>query len=270
MTRRIGRRDLLAGALASTVIVPSSRSYSYGYYATNRAMRPPALQDGEAIWQWLVLLIDASSSMRERFERMTFYDLQIEATARALMEPCVADRLIGSRRARTAIGAILWSARMQQEIAVHWQVIRATDDIAAVARRLRNTANYLDSYTGVAAAIGFATGQLTAVHIGSASRKIIDVTANGRDNQGGDPAAAAARAEQAGITINAVVMEGYDGTVDEIYDYYSDHVITRDGMMFKVPSESAGLEALATACTSKFCAEIARAPDQLRTPAALL
>jgi hypothetical protein len=44
-------------------------------------MRPPALQDGEAIWQWLVLLIEASSSMRERFERMTFYDLQIEATA---------------------------------------------------------------------------------------------------------------------------------------------------------------------------------------------
>jgi hypothetical protein len=255
------RRDLLtAGVVAGIGALLPSPSHSYGYYETNRVMRAPPLEVGEFVWQWLILLIDASSSMRQQFEEMTFYDLQIEATARSLMEPCVVDRLIGSRSSRTAVGAILWSARMQQEIAMHWTVIRSKQDIAAIAARLRNTANYLDSDTGVAAAVGFAVEQLMAVYITDASRRILDVTSNGRDNPDGDPAAAAGEAERAGVTINAVVMKGYDGTAEEIYQYFLGNVITKDGIIFKVERERDALEALATACASKFCAEIAYAP----------
>jgi hypothetical protein len=257
MTLIMRRRDLLtAAALASTAAVLPSPLYSYGYYDKARLMRAPSLGDGEFVWQWLVLLIDASSSMRQLFERMTFYDLQIEATARALMEPCVVDRLIGTRSSRTAIAAVLWSANKQQEVAVHWSVIRSKKDIAAVATRLRNTANYLDSETGVAAAVRFAIELLKAGYISGRSRRIIDVTANGRDNQGGDPAVAARQAEEAGVTINAVVMKGYDGTVDEMHDYYLRNVITKDGLIFKVEEEKKALEALAIANASKFCSEI--------------
>ena len=257
MTRIMRRRELLtAAALASTAAVLPSPLYSYGDHGTARLMRPPSLEDGEFVWQWLVLLIDASSSMRQLFEQMTFYDLQIEATARALMEPCVVDRLIGARSGRTAIGVVMWSANAQQEIAVHWSVIRSKEDIAAVAARLRHTANYLDSDTGVAAAVRFAIEQLKAGYISGTSRRIIDVTANGRDNQGGDPAAAAEQAENLGITINAVVMKGFDGTVDEMHDYYLRNVIPKDGLIFKVEEEKKALEALAIANASKFCSEI--------------
>jgi alkylated DNA nucleotide flippase Atl1 len=231
-------------------------------------MQAPSKQDGEFIWQWLVLLIDASSSMRNQFQQMSFYDMQIEATARALVQPCVAERLIGTPSARTAVGAVLWSANMQQEIAVHWRVIRSIEDIAAVAARLRGTANYLDSYTGTAAAVRFASEQLQAGYIPrTGCRKIINMTANGRDNVGGDPSQAAREAEVSGITINAIVMKGYDGTVDDMYQYYSDQVITRDGLVFKVQSEDDALEALATANASKFCAEIALAPSGPGLPA---
>jgi hypothetical protein len=224
-------------------------------------MQPPTRQGGEFIWQWLILLIDASSSMRNPFKQMSFYDMQIEATARALMEPCVATRLIGAPEGRTAIGAVLWSANKQQEVAVHWRVIRSIEDIAAVAARLRGTANYLDSYTGTAAAVRFASEQLRAGYIPrTGCRKIINMKANGRDNHGGDPSQAAREAEALGITINAVVMQGYDGTVEDMYQYYSGQVITRDGLVFKVESEDGALEALATANASKFCAEIALAP----------
>ena len=258
MTLIIRRRELLtAAALASTAAVLPSPLHSYGFYGTARFMRAPSLEDDEFVWQWVVLLIDASSSMRQLFEQMTFYDLQIEATARALMEPCVVDRLIGTRKGRTAIGAILWSGNAQQEIAVHWSVIRSKGDIAAVAAKLRKTANYLDDGTGVAAAVRFAIEQLKAVYISGTSRRIIDLTANGRDNHGGDPAAAARQAEELGITINAVVMKGYDSTVDQIHDYYLHNVITKDGIIFKVEAENTALEALATANASKFCAEIA-------------
>ena len=227
-------------------------------------MQAPRQQAGEFIWQWLLLLIDASSSMRSQFEQMSFYDLQIEATARALVEPCVVERLIGTPNGRTAIGVVLWSANMQQEIAVHWRVIRSIEDIAAVAARLRNTANSLDSYTGTAAAVRFASEQLKAGYIPrTGCRKIINMTANGRDNHGGDPSLAAREAEESGITINAVVMKGYDGTAEDMYQYYSDQVITRDGLVFKVESEADALEALATANASKFCAEIALAPAGL-------
>lgn len=223
-------------------------------------MRAPPHEDGESIWQWLILLIDASSSMRKLFQQMSFYDMQIEATARALMEPCVVGRLIGTPTGRTAIAVVLWSANLQQEIAVHWRVIRSIEDIAAVAGRLRNTANYLDSYTGTAAAVRFATEELKAGYIPLTSRKIINMTANGRDNHGGDPAEAARAAEEVGITINAVVMKGYDGTAEDMYQYYSSNVITKDGLVFKVESEEDALEALAVANASKFCAEIALAP----------
>jgi hypothetical protein len=198
---------------------------------------------------------------------MSFYDLQIEATARALMEPCVVERLIGAPRGRTAIGAILWSANTQQEIAVHWRIIRSREDIAAVAARLRKTANYLDSDTGVAEAIRFAIKQLKAEYIPENCRKIIDVSANGRDNQGGDPSMAAGEAEQLGITINAVVMKGYDGSVEQMHQYYQDNVVTRDGLVFKVEEEEEALQALAVANSSKLCAEIAFVPSHLRAPA---
>jgi Protein of unknown function (DUF1194) len=262
------RRELLATAtLASAFAALPSPVASYGDYGTNRLMQAPRCEDGEAIWQWLVLLIDASSSMRKPFQKMSFYDMQIEATTRALMEPCVVGRLIGVPTGRTAIGAVLWSANMQQEIAVHWRIIRSIEDIAAVAARLRNTANYLDSYTGVAAAVRFATQQLRAGYIPLTSRKIINMTGNGRDNHGGDPSAAAKDAENFGITINAVVMKGYDGTVEDMYEYYSRNVVTRDGLVFKVEREDNALEALAVANASKFCAEIAAAPASVGLPA---
>jgi hypothetical protein len=205
--------------------------------------------------------------MRNRFEQMSFYDTQIEATARALMEPCVVGRLIGTPDGRTAISVILWSANMQQEIAVHWTVIRSIEDIARTVARLRNTANYLDSYTGTAAAVEFAARQLKAVYIPATSRKIINMTANGRDNHGGNPRAAARAAERLGITINAVVMKGYDGTAEDMYRYYARNVVTRDGLVFKVESENRALKALAVANASKFCAEIAAAPCGPRRPA---
>lgn len=267
MTLIMRRREFVTTATltSASIALPSSVD-AYGTYGTPRLMQAPPLKDGESIWQWLVLLIDASSSMRNLFKQMSFYDLQIEATARALMEPCVAGRLIGTPRGRTAIGVILWSANTQQEIAVHWRVIRSIEDIAMVTARLRSTANYLDSYTGAAAAVRFAMEQLKARYIPLTSRKIINMTANGRDNHGGDPSEAAREAEDLGITINAVVMKGYDGTVEDMYQYYSRNVITKDGLVFKVESENEALEALAVANASKFCAEIALAPSNIRLP----
>jgi hypothetical protein len=268
MTITMRRRELLATAgLASASIALPSPVSAYGYYQTPRLMRAPPHDDDEFIWQWLVLLIDASSSMTRPFQKMSFYNMQIEATARALMEPCVVGRLIGTASARTAIGVVLWSANLQQDIAVHWAVIRSIEDIGTVVARLRNTANHLDSYTGTAAAVRFAMEQLKAAYIPATSRKIINMTANGRDNQGGDPGKAARKAEELGITINAVVMRGYDGTVDDMYDYYLQNVVTKDGLVFKVESEDKALEALAIANASKFCAEIAFAPSGVATPA---
>jgi Protein of unknown function (DUF1194) len=267
MTLIMRRRELLTtGTLAGASIALSSPVNAYGYYETPRLMQAPQYGEDEFIWQWLVLLIDASSSMRKPFQRMSFYDMQIEATARALTEPCVVARLIGTPAARTAMGVVLWSANLQQEIAVHWKVIRSIEDIAAVAARLRHTANYLDSYTGTAAAVRFATEQLKALYIPLTSRRIINMTANGRDNHGGDPSKAAREAEGWGITINAVVMKGYDGTVEDMYEYYSENVVTKDGLVFKVESEDMALEALAVANASKFCAEIAFAPSSVGMP----
>lgn len=141
MTLIVRRRELLtAGALATTAAVLPSPLHSYGNYGTARLMRAPSLEEGESVWQWLVLLVDASSSMRQLFEQMTFI-------------------------------------------------------------------------------------------------------------------------------INAVVMKGYDGTVEEMYQYYLDNVITSDGIIFKVENEKKALEALATANASKFCAEISLVPDHHWNPA---
>src|SRR5690606_23507467 len=125
----IRRRALLATAtLGSASVLLPAPVRAYGLYQTSRTMQAPVRQDGEFIWQWLLLLIDASNSMRKPFDRMSFYDMQVEAMARALVEPCVAGRLIGPPGGRTAIGAVLWSASKQQQIAVHWHVIRSIEE----------------------------------------------------------------------------------------------------------------------------------------------
>lgn len=65
---------------------------------------------------------------------------------------------------------------------------------------------------------------------------------------------------------HAIVMKGYDGTVEDMYHYYSKNVVTKDGLVFKVENEDEALEALAVANASKFCAEIALAPSEIRLP----
>ena len=49
MVLSICRRHLLAGAVAGTAALLPSRSHSYGDYFATRVMRPPALEDGEAV-----------------------------------------------------------------------------------------------------------------------------------------------------------------------------------------------------------------------------
>ena len=99
------------------------------------------------------------------------------------------------------------------------------------------------------------------------SRKIINLMANGRDNQGGKPGK---RREKRGLRYRhqRLVMKGYDGTVEDMYEYYSSNVITRGGLVFKVESEDEALEALAVANASKFCARDRGRPCR-RRPAGL-
>ena len=76
-------------------------------------------------------------------------------------------------------------------------------------------------------------GLLDALPI-SASRRVIDVSGDGEDNEGGDPARSRDSAVELGITINGLpILLGSRG----LEDYYREHVIGGPGC-FVMPARN--------------------------------
>lgn len=156
---------------------------------------------GEPVRLELVLAVDCSSSVnRDEFH------LQMEGIAAAFEDSSVLAALASTGELGIAVSLLQWSSAGAQVKAIPWTRIASDAEAVAFAAQVRATGRVVP---GGATALGNAMEAATAWTLDNAfqgERKVIDVSGDGRSNEGGSPAFARAAANRAGITINGLAI----------------------------------------------------------------
>ena len=160
----------------------------------------------------LVLALDASGSIDgEEFRQQT------AGLATAFRDPRVLAAIEAAGEAGIAISIVQWAGAYSQAVAVDWQ--RVNDPVSAeeLAERLDGLERrFVEPRTSIAAAIDFARKHFQ--NNGFAGRRqVVDISGDGRHNQGTPPSIERDRAVAEGIIINGLAIMDQDSALEAHY-----------------------------------------------------
>ena len=181
----------------------------------------------------LLLLVDVSRSMTPNE-----LEIQRRGYAEALISPEVLTAINGGMLGSVAIAYVEWAGRRAQRVVQDWSIVRTREDAQAFsdAIAMDHTSGMRRTSISSALTIGadyFAANNFTGL------RRVIDISGDGPNNDGGPVTAARDAVVAQGITINGLPLmtrEGMGGmwTIDALDAYYQDCVIGGPGA-FVVP-----------------------------------
>lgn len=149
----------------------------------------------------LVLAVDVSSSVDKGD-----YALQMKGIADALRQPELPKVIAQGQYQQIAISVVHWSTWDKQVVAVPWQLLRAEIDLLDVAAKVEKAERqWKPGGTGLAAAITYCAALVLAFPL-QATRRVIDVSGDGEDNDGGDVMRARDEAVARDVTINGLPL----------------------------------------------------------------
>ena len=199
-------------------------------------MRPAAAQEIPVDVE-LVLAVDVSASI-DGGE----VNLQRVGYVRALTDPRVVNAMLSGPLGRVAVTYVEWSDT--QRVTVGWTVIASAADAAAFAAAVNASLLPKGGLTSITGALDF-TSLLFDANAIEGTRRVIDLSADGRDSRGLEEEVAAARdrALARGITINGLVINPQqeqtevEGVKYDLDGYFREVVIGGPGA-FTVVTES--------------------------------
>ena len=169
----------------------------------------------------LVLAVDASSSVS-----IEEFDLQIRGLAEAFRHPNVAAAIRASGDLGIAVSMVQWADSRKQFLTVDWKHLKDLGSIAAFADTIESsTRRMIGGGTAIGGAIKYSLRQIE-INEFEGRRKVIDVSGDGRTNQGARPGDVRDEAVKAGVTINGLAILNEDPYIDGYYLY---HVIGGTG-----------------------------------------
>ena len=242
------RRTALVGSLATPLA-------SLAGALPARAQTPVDLQ--------LVLAVDVSRSIDE-----VEAELQRRGYIEALTSPRVIDAILSGEHKRLALCYTEWAGTHYQVVVIDWTVI----DSAAAARRfadkLAEAPRTSQSWTAVGAAMAFAAQRFENSGFES-KRRVIDISGDGRTNDGPPAELVRDKLVAQGIVINGlpVMMNrtNFGRPPDTGLDkYYEENVIGGPGSFMIA---AASFDDFGRAVRSKLVREISAAPSPRATPA---
>lgn len=200
----------------------------------------------------LVIAVDISFSMDPEEQA-----LQREGFIEAFRSPVVHDAIRRGTLGRIAVVYGEWAANFEQRIIVPWTVIDNPESAMAFAGRLAAQPTRRGPRTSVSGAIDFGTKLLAQSGV-EATRRVIDISGDGANNQGRPVTAARDETVAQGITINGLPIMLKRASsywdVTELDVYYRDCVIGGPGA-FIVPVRER--DQFAQAIKTKIILEIA-------------
>jgi hypothetical protein len=160
----------------------------------------PAPAQAIAVDVELVLAVDVSASI-DRSE----IDLQRAGYLTALTQPEVMDAMLSGPLGRIALTFVEWS--VEQRTIVGWTIIETPDDLRAFAATLSAQPLPPGGLTSIRGALEYSVAQIETNGI-EGTRRVIDISADGRDWEGDGALVAAARqsALDRGIIVNGLAI----------------------------------------------------------------
>lgn len=154
------------------------------------------------------------------------FGLMVGGAASALRDPGVLAAAISGPRRASAICLLLWSGTGARDLALAWTRLEDEASAAAIADAIETTPR-LPPPGATALGEGMAAGlALLGAFPGEARRLVLDVSGDGRHNQGRAPGPVRDLAVQAGITVNGLAILNEE---PDLLDHYSEEVIGGPG-----------------------------------------
>jgi len=228
--------------------------FGCGLLALALVWAAPPRAMAEAVDLELILAIDVSGSIDE-----VEAGLQRDGYLKAMVSRSVIGAITSGRHRRIAVTYVEWAGGHYQRTVVDWMVIRDGASAAAFAAKLKDEPVITAAWTSISGAMDFAITRF-ARNPHKGTRRVVDISGDGRNNSGGpvEPSRAAVLAK--GITINGLPIindrpNPYGRPPDKNLDkYYKSQVIGGKGAFIVVAE---GFEAFAEAIRAKLMREIA-------------
>lgn len=165
----------------------------------------------------LTLAVDVSGSV-DREE----YIIQRDGLAAGLRDPVIAEALV---RARAQLKLVQWTGSSRQAVTIPWTPIHSFADLEGFAEKVAGDARLWRNYsTAIGEALMVSITGFDAV--AECKRKLIDLSGDGRSNEGIEPGAVKAELSRRGIVVNALAIEASES---DLTDYFFEHVIHGEG-----------------------------------------
>lgn len=195
----------------------------------------------------LVLAVDVSSSVDE-----TRYRMQMQGYATAFRDPMVVASIKGGPRGAIAVTLVQWAGYKEYHQTIDWVVVDDGETADRFARAIAETRRPPGGSTSISSAIDFSAEVLQSAPY-RAARLIIDLSADGSNNNGRSAAAARDEAVAAGITVNGLAITAHEPMLDA---YFREEVVGGPGAFVVVADD---FEDFAAAILRKLVVEIADA-----------
>lgn len=193
----------------------------------------------------LVIAVDCSFSVST-----VEYHLQRRGLAAAFRDPEIIAAIESAGHGRIAVSVLQWSSRDSQTVAIPWLPITDADSAEVLALALENmNRRSFDGSTSISAALLAATRQIADSPF-VAARNVIDMQADGTNNNGPYLDRVRDQTLERGIVINGLAIVNEVPWLDR---YFVDHVIGGDAAFVEVATD---YEAFAVAIKRKLLREI--------------
>ena len=162
----------------------------------------------------LVLAVDSSSSVTAEE-----FDLQMRGIANAFRHPAVVGAIEAAGDLGIAVSLVQWSDNRRQFLAIDWMHLTDAESAEAFAEEIDATPRFvIGGGTAIGGAMSYST-ELIDRNEYSGRRKVVDISGDGRANQGAQPDEERDKAVAAGFTINGLAILNEDFLVDRYYLY---------------------------------------------------
>ncbi|WP_349367146.1 MAG: DUF1194 domain-containing protein [Nitratireductor rhodophyticola] len=197
------------------------------------AAQPQPSRAQEIVDVQLVLAVDVSLSMSAGE-----LEIQRRGYAEALTHEEVVGAILSGMHGKIAVTYFEWAGNLSQRVVVPWTRIASAEDARHFAERLSANPPSSARRTSISGALDYA-GDLLAESDFRGLRRVVDVSGDGPNNQGGPVVPARDRLAGMGITINGLPLMTNGGLttsfdVKDLDTYYRNCVIGGPGA-FVVP-----------------------------------
>jgi hypothetical protein len=231
------------GAVAASMLIAALAGASAPAHAAG---------GNDAVDVELVLAVDVSLSMDENS-----YKMEMQGYADAFRNPAVQEAIKMGGTGRIAVALMQWSGYGTYKVSLGWTVV----DCEGAANELAGVIAGIERMPGGSTSISGAIDKGLALFEGNgfdSARRVIDISGDGRNNNGRDVTAAREEAVAKGIIINGLPIAGGEPGLEE---YYQATVIGGPGAFMVIAH---GYDDFGQAITKKLIAEIANvSPDML-------